>query len=277
MTDKLTDEHRYYGDVFTYVDEEGNARISAPAESHRAVSLQQSEAYRKLAEGRKHTFFWNGMERLDYVIESLTFAQCGYLLVLASYMNYDGMLVKSEKNTEPMTTADMKKVLKLTRKQSTFYDFLNACIDYGIMAEHGGSYYVTRRFHFRGETGGERVVKTIITQLRDMYRDVSAHDIGLLYRMIPYVHRDSNILCSNPEERSSKRVAKLNRKQLAEVVGVTPYVISTSVNRMVYDGKSVFAKVTTATDGTFYMLNPKVFRRAERDYDETTKGIFGLD
>ncbi|MDT9150900.1 hypothetical protein RSW37_24530, partial [Escherichia coli] len=73
-----------------------------------------------------------------------------------------------------MTTADMQKALKLTRKQSTFYDFLNACLDYGIMAEHDGSYYVTRRFHFRGETGGERVVKTIITQLRDMYRDVSA-------------------------------------------------------------------------------------------------------
>jgi hypothetical protein len=110
-----------------------------------------------------------------------------------------------------------------------------------------------------------------------MYKEVSAHDVGLLYRLIPFVHVDSNILCENPNEKNANAVVKFNRKTLAEAIGVTPQVISRATSRMIYEGKSVFAKVTTATDGTFYMLNPLIFRRSDRnDYDPTTKVIFGL-
>lgn len=250
---------------------------------YRVKSLEQEEAERRYAQqggkGRKETFFFNGMERLDYVIEALTTAQCGYLLVLSSYIDFDGLIIRSENDKSPMSTADMQRVLRLSgTKQSSFYDFLDACLSHGIITDSGdGRFYVTRRFHFRGKTEGERVVKTIIAKLREMYTEVSAHDIGLLYRMIPYIHVDSNILCANPEEKSPKHVRKLNRKQLAEVADVSPALISRATGRMTYRGKSVFAKISTATDGTYYMLNPEVFKRNDREYNVTERTIFGLD
>lgn len=243
-------------------------------------SLEQAEAQRRFAqqngEGRKETFFFNGMDRLDYVIEALTTAQCGYLLVLSSYIDFDGLIIRSENDKEPMSTADMQNVLNV--KQSSFYDFLDACQSYGIISDKGdGRFYVTRQFHFRGKTEGERVVKTIIAKLREMYKEVSAHDIGLLYRLIPYIHVESNVLCANPEERSPKHVRKFNRKELAEAVDVSPALVSRATGRMIYRGKSVFAKITTATDGTYYMLNPEIFRRSEREYNVTERTIFGLE
>lgn len=244
--------------------------------------LAQREAGRRIMrqnrEGRKDSFFFSVMERMNYVTSVLTPAQCGYLLVLTSHVDFEGLLIRSEKDTAPMTQALMQKTLKLSdTKRSTFTDFLDVCLNNGIIKREGDDYYVEKGFHFRGKTKGERVVRTYITQLREMYKEVSAHDIGLLYRLIPFIHVDTNILCTNPNEKDARSVVKFNRKTLAEAIGVTPQVISRATSRMIYDGKSVFAKVTTATDGTFYMLNPSIFRRSDRDdYDETTKGIFGL-
>src|SRR5690625_1289579 len=244
---------------------------------------KSDEAYRNIksydGEGRQEAFFFNRMNNLDYAMASLTTSQCGFLLVLSSYIDYDGLLINSENNKEPMSTADMQRVLRITKtRQSSFYDFLNACIDNGIIRDNkDGRYYVNRDYHFRGSTNGDRVVMTIISKLREMYSEVSAHDIGLLYRLIPYIHVDTNMLCANPEEKIPKYVRKFNRKELAEAAGVSPALISRATGRMVYRGKSVFARVTTATDGTFYMLNPQVIRRADVDYDVTVRSIFGLD
>jgi hypothetical protein len=245
-------------------------------------SVAQRETRRRIAkqkgEGRKESFFFSVIERMYYVANALTPAQCGYLLVLTSHVNFDGLLVRSEKDSTPLTPTEMQKALNLTKsKRSTFTDFLDACLNHGIIKRNEDGYYIEKGFHFRGRTEGERVVRTYITQLREMYKEVSAHDVGLLYRIIPFIHVDSNILCENPNEKDARSVVKFNRKSLAEAIGVTPQVISRATSRMIYDGKSVFAKVTTATDGTFYMLNPSIFRRSDRDdYDATTKGIFGL-
>jgi hypothetical protein len=245
-------------------------------------SVAQREARLRYAkqkgEGRKESFFFSVIERMHYVANALTPAQCGYLLVLTSHVNFDGLLVRSEKDSTPLTPTEMQKALNLTKsKRSTFTDFLDACLNHGIIKRNEDGYYIEKGFHFRGRTEGERVVRTYITQLREMYKEVSAHDVGLLYRIIPFIHVDSNILCENPNEKDARSVVKFNRKSLAEAIGVTPQVISRATSRMIYDGKSVFAKVTTATDGTFYMLNPSIFRRSDRDdYDATTKGIFGL-
>jgi hypothetical protein len=245
-------------------------------------SVAQRETRRRIGkqkgEGRKESFFFSVIERMHYVASSLTPAQCGYLLVLTSHVNWDGLLVRSEKDSTPLTPSDMQKALKLTdTKRSTFTDFLDACLSYGIIKRESNGYYIERGLHFRGKTEGERVVRTYITQLREMYKEVSAHDVGLLYRLIPFIHVDTNILCANPNEKDARSVVKFNRKTLAEAIGVTPQVISRATSRMIYDGKSVFAKVTTATDGTFYMLNPSIFRRSDRDdYDATTRMIFGI-
>ena len=266
-----------------YNEETGQNLLIVDSETHYVGSYAQQEAQRRFAiqseGGRKESFFFNGMERLDYVIEALTTAQCGYLLVLSSYIDFDGLIIRSEKDKTPMSTTDMQRVLRLTgTKQSTFYDFMDACAAHGIITESDdGRFYVTRQFHFRGKTAGDRVVKTIIAKLREMYTEVSAHDIGILYRMIPYIHIDSNMLCVNPEEKSPKHVRKLNRKQLAEVADVSPALISRATGRMTYRGKSVFAKITTATDGTYYMLNPEIFKRNDREYNVTERTIFGLD
>ena len=242
-------------------------------------SVEQRETRRRImaqkGAGRSESFVWSRLDGMPYVIESLSTAQCGHLLMLSTYVDYDGLLIRNENDITPMNSADMRKLLRLS--DSTFYDFMKACSDCGIISEIDGRYYINGDYHFKGKTAGDRVAKTVNTRLREWYRELGAHNLGILYRLIPYINVETNMLCANPEEKNPKYIKKLNRKELAEVVDVNPAVISRAVGRMIYKGVSVFAKITTATDGTFYMINPKVISRNDRNYDTTVKAIFGIE
>lgn len=247
-------------------------------------SVEGREIRRRIAkqkgEGRKEGFTFNVMENIAYVSDVLTSAQCGYLLVLSTYIKYGGLIVNSERDNSPMSQTDMLAALKLKETQrSTLTDFLSACANYGFITRTDEGYSISSGFHFKGNNvNNDNVVRSYITKLREMASVHKPEEVGFLYKLIPYIHKTSNMLCENPNELSSSKVTKLNRKQLAEVTGVNVSYVSRATRTMIYNGKSVFAKITTATDGTFYMLNPSIFRRADRyDYDETTRGIFGID
>lgn len=250
---------------------------------YRLTSVEQEIVGKRIAaqkrEGRKEKFVFNVMDNVPYVSEALTSAQCGYLLVISTFINFDGLIVTSERDGEPMTRADMVQALGLRDTQrSTLSEFLSACFDYGIMTEKDGGYYINNGFHMRGKTDNPNVVRSIIVRLREMAKVNKPEHIGLLYKLIPYISKYSNILCENPNEEIPSKRVKLNRKRIAEITGVADSYITRITRTMIYREKSVFAKVTTATDGTFYMLNPTIFRRADRtDYDDTTRDIFGID
>lgn len=228
--------------------------------------------------GRSASFVFNVMDNMGYVGNVLTSAQCGYLLVLSTYINYDGLLVTSERGN-PMTRADMLTALKLRESQrSTLSDFLTTCINYGIIREEYDGFAISSGFHFRGKMEEVNVAQSVITKLREMASENKPEHLGFIYKLIPYINKYSNSICANPNEQIPSRRQKLNRKQVAEVTGVSPTQVSRIISTMTYEGKSVFAKVSTATEGTFYMLNPTIFRRAIiKDYDNFTRDIFGID
>jgi hypothetical protein len=246
-----------------------------------ARSLAQLDGIkkRKQAEARsdESPYMLNAMKRLNFVIDTLTPAQCGYLLMLACHMNYEGTVVKSRNDQTPMNRADMKKALKLTKKRSTFSEFFSACLNHGIITElDGGAFRIASLFHFRGNADGEAVVKAYMQRVKEVYRKVKPEDIGLIYRMLPYVHRTTNALCANPDEVVPGSIRKFNRKELADTIGVTPQFISQKVKTMKFDGQPVFAKVTPGDGASFYMLNPSVFYRGKGAPDDTLLTLFGI-
>jgi hypothetical protein len=276
-----TPEHRYYSGVFSYVDENGEARISAPAATHKVVSLRQAEAYKaeleaeKWRSGSQGDFTFAAMRELHEVYETLTTAQCGYLLLLQCYVNYDdGTLVNADKAKTPMKTSDMMKALQLERKRSTFYNFLNACVDNGIIIEKDdGTYAVNQRYHFRGVTDNPFVIKSYTAKVKRVYKEVKAADLGLIYRMLPLVHYETNALCANPFETVPEQIRFLNRKELAEAIGVDPQTISKRLPKITFDGEYVIARVRIG-DVERYMFNPWVFYRKSTAPDKTLRALF---
>lgn len=241
----------------------------------------QDAGYRQLKakqsrEGRALEFTNTDMRHLHEVYSVLTTAQCGYLMLLQCYVNYDtGVIVDAKKHA--MSTADMRNVLQLTGgKESTFYDFLGACLDNGILTHADGEYAVNKRYHFKGSLNNTFAVKSYTTKIKRVYREVKAVDIGLIYRMLPYVHMSTNALCDNPFERDPLKVRWLNRKELAEAIGVAPETLGRRLPKMTFDGVFVVARIKVGKEPERYTMNPSVFYRQDKAPEETLLQMFNV-
>jgi hypothetical protein len=242
----------------------------------------QDAAYRHMkenetaSEGRKIDFTAANMRNLHEVYDVLTTAQCGYLMRLQCNVSYDGgTLVNSDKT--PMSKRDMMKALQLDRKRQTFYDFFRACEAHDIIREgEGGNYNVNERYHFKGAFDDTYVVKSYTAKIKRVYREVKAADIGLIYRMLPFVHYETNALCANPFEVNPRLIRWFSRKELADAIGVDPATLGRRLPNMKFDGEYVVARIKVGSEPERYTFNPSVFYRRGVAPDNTLQAMFNV-
>ncbi|MED3649964.1 hypothetical protein [Heyndrickxia sporothermodurans] len=235
----------------------------------------QDRAFIQRQQGRHADFTASNMRNLHEVYDVLTAAQCGYLMLLQCYVSYDGgTLVKSDKT--PMTKRDMKTLLQLDKKPRTFYDFYKACVDNGIILENNGTYAVNERYHFKGAFDDQFVIKSYTTKIKRVYREVKATDIGLIYRMLPFVHMETNALCENPFEKDPTKISWFSRKELAEAIGVNADTIGRRLPKMTFDGEYVVARIRVGNEPERYTFNPRVFYRQNKAPDSTLQSLFNV-
>lgn len=246
---------------------------------YRLRHRNQDEAFKRKGntDGRKHDFTASSMRNLHEVYNVLTTAQCGYLMLLQCFVGWDGgVLVNSDKT--PMTKAQMRARLQLDKKPRTFYDFYNACVAHDIIIEDhsAGTFAVNERYHFRGNFDNQFVVKSYTAKIKRVYREVKAADIGLIYRMLPYVHMETNALCANPFEKNPKAISWFNRKELAEAIGVNPDTLGRRLPGMKFDGEYVVARIRVGSEPERYAFNPSVFYRQNKAPDNTLQAMFSV-
>jgi hypothetical protein len=248
---------------------------------YRLVNVKQAEAYAKIKRdeearmrGRSCDFTFSVMDALHEVTSVLTNAQCGYMLVLQGYTDYKGRIVKTDHKTL-MKPSDMAEVLGLANKRSTFYDFLSKVIDNEIMIVKDDIYSINQRYHFRGPMNGRMAVQAFTQNIRKAYLENKPEDLGLFYRMLPFVNVKYNTLCHNPDERIVSEVKPLKAKELAEICGIKPATLSRRFREWSFNDRYILAKVTIG-HRTQYMFNPFIIYRGKDMSDDTAKGIFDI-
>lgn len=243
-------------------DEAGRIFVYTPVEVREARRRHFAKVRGRSAE----PFFWSVMKNVDYVVNALTPPQRGFLLLLASYIDYEGRIMRGGK---PMKSGAMREVLGASK--STYYDFLDACKNHGIMTQdEDGTYRISDGFHYRGKLRKDSVTRTAIMQLREMSDYLTANDIGILYALIPHINATTNVIASNPDETDIRRVDPLSQREIAERIGISVPAFSRAMKRMRFrDDSPMFAKYETAdTKGVF--VNPLLF---VRNLDEVDGGM----
>lgn len=248
---------------------------------HVITNRNQAEAYAKLKReeeaklrGRSHDFTFSVMDALHEVTSVLTNAQCGYLLVLQGYADYNGRLVCSDRATY-MRASNMAEALGLSDRRSTFYDFLSQATAHKIIRHEDGVYTINQRYHFRGPLNGRIAVQAFTQNIRKAFKENKPEDLGLIYRMLPFVNVRYNTLCHNPEERLVDAVKPLKAKELAEVCGISPATLSRRFREWTFNERYILAKVAIG-QRTQYMFNPFIINRGKDRNDSIAKGIFDI-
>jgi DNA-binding CsgD family transcriptional regulator len=233
----------------------------------------QDEAFKKRKEGREHDFTFTDMDNIPEVIGAIKDKHCGYLLYLQCFISYDdGRLVNPTKEKTPMTRRDIQNVVGL--KKTAFNEFFGDMVSNDIIIRNeSGNYSVNSAYHFKGSMGNANTIRSFTAKVRELYTGRNANKLGFVYKLLQYVHYETNTLCANPYEKDVARIRQLSKADIASLTGVSEKTVYSYLRNMKLGDEYVFAEIRSGKE-RFYKINPFIFYRKNGQPDATLREIF---
>ena len=210
-------------------------------------------------------------------IDSATMAR---LIYLATYLDYDGRLVRN-RNKEQITLNDLGKVMNLSN--TTTWDFLKRVSGKYVEVDEDGKLSMNRDFFMKGKISPcvDRFQQFYIMSVRDLYHRTNSRRhkmLGNVFRLLQYVNIEYNAICHNPLEAELDKIQFLTLNEFCEAVGFDTddrhrhrLVNTYKKIRFVIDGKEeVFCSFVTSgadLDTAKIYINPNVLYKGHR-WDE---------
>lgn len=243
------------------------------SKEHYVRSRKQDVAYRRIVErqGRSPGFTFTDMENIKEVINKIKDKHCGYLLYLQCFINYNGQLVNESNNV--MNKDNIQEILGLSR--AAFIDFFSNMLKNKIIYEVDGIFYINEKYHFKGRTTNTNVIKSFTFKVKKLYNKRRANDLGFLYKLLPFIHYETNTICKNPYEVDVGKIVYSPKKEIAEITGENEKTVYNRLRRMKIGKEFVFAEVRSGRE-RFYKVNPFIFYRKSGEPDATLREIFLL-
>lgn len=242
-------------------------------------SYEERERKRKYAykQNDKRHFTFSHMENMREVTKSLPNKYCGYALMLQPYIQYKTNLIATNgRSPEPMGVKQIAKVLDVQPR--TAKTAIQKLKEFGVLDETEEGYYkMNERYHFRNKSQGDvdKLVKTFSTTLKKL--NLKPADLGVIYKLLPYVHFETNLVCKNPFEVNPKKVEFYNKKELGELIGLSRSKASEVIAELTKAGVIVEirrkASLIEEAHGdrreTVIALNPSIISRLQGEHGNT--------
>lgn len=260
------------GEKGFFVNEIDAERLNFTTEKQRKANKKRLEK----EHNRNNVKFTNtNINEIDYICENLTNAQIGYLMILQCYISYEGTLVHSQKNHTPLKTGDIKKVLGLVDKDSSYKDFRKKCLNAGILIYDGQekTYSINEKFIFKGafKDMGIDVVSMVTKEIKNGLKEAKPEELAMIFKLQKFVNFNTMALVKNPNETNSDKLEFMKQKDLAQFLGVSPSHLSRKLYQIVVNNEYIIAKIKVGKEPTKFMLNPTVFFRG--DYTAVQKEV----
>ncbi|MFE4435854.1 hypothetical protein [Peribacillus butanolivorans] len=152
--------------------------------------------------------------------------------------------------------------------------FTKALEENEILEKIDGKYRINPAYHFGGMAKERKVIKLFTTTLKLLAEVIKPAELGFLYKLLPYVHFDTNMICTNPHEGQPELIQYLNEKAISELLNKDYKEVKTLLRKLRKAG--VLAKTTGKDDerNNFHHLNPYIFYRKSGRPNDTLNGIF---
>jgi hypothetical protein len=244
------------------VDEHGQIHADDIVSYRTKRQVDSHGKYRQgLERGKGHSFTFTNMDGIKEVICSLDSNYCGYLLFLQCFIDYEGVLINGQKQKVPMRKVDIAKALGL--KEQAFGYFFKAMTDNNILLRDGEVFRINKKFHWKGSAKVEHFVKTFTTEVKGLYNIMKPKDLGFIYKLLPYVHLATNLLCENPHEQNVSKIIPLNKAVIAKLTGIDESTVYRKLQKLKLDNMYVFAEVSKGRIDNKYKINPNIFYRQD--------------
>lgn len=193
--------------------------------------FEEQKKFKEIQLGYKDygNFSWLIFKYCEELFPNMKLGHLTRLLYLSTFITYDGILKTCDKVY--MTKANMNNVLKLSTKQ--FYEFYNEMITNNIIIEdkEKDCLFINTDFFFKGNINDKNKYNNLVRlnhdSIRKLYENtpVSKHKtLAYVFKLIPYINKEYNILCENPLEEDINRLIILNKT--SDIAKICNYSVS---------------------------------------------------
>lgn len=212
-------------------------------------------------------FVWllyNTNQVLDWGIKDEDIAK---LIFISTYMNYDNRLMSSPDRV--MNDRSMRELLKVSDR--TFERFIKSITDANILfVDNKGCYCLNEEMFLRGKLENKdydhsvSIMKLYANGIRKLYQNAKIYDhrlLAYLFRAIPFVNINYNMLCHNPEQSVLKLIKPMLFSEFCEKIGYSidnERRLKNKLKKLRINGSPVFNFVEN-DDGRFCYINPYVY------------------
>lgn len=245
------------------------------------ITDKQKESYIKKQQNRKTqndygAFTWFLYNRADEIFPNLKQSNITRIMFIATYLNYDGYLSFDNKRANIINKKNMNEVLKLSSKE--FYRFYNEMIEQKIFLEKDDKIYLNKKIFTKGET---KKLSTDYTRIcangvRALYEQVKPKQhkiLAYIFKLLPYVNYQYNIVCKNPFENEQDLVKPYTFQDICDFFGIerrnsTKFrndLLRFGINKKPIIGLVKINNFTLNKIVEYIFINPKVYYRG-KDY-----------
>ena len=186
------------------------------------LKRREEKAYYKRLVGKElGHFYWIFA---DNAFSDLTPQTVAKLVMLCTYLNYNGRFQRSEKTT--IKKNDLQKILAISKQ--AVYDFWREVKGRYIIERDGNLYISDKANIFRGklpktqEPEVTHYQKAYINAIRKLYNVTSIRkhkQLGYVFKLLPYINLEYNIFCKDPFIKEIDDIMPLSVIDLCNLIG----------------------------------------------------------
>lgn len=206
-----------------------------------------------------------------------------YMIKMATNLNYNDKYIYLGNKNDPnriivKKDKDLMKVLDITGKR-TYTDIRNALLDSKVLGKDDIGYFINPKMAVNGDVktkGG--YIRVMINGFNELYASDKIA-LGYFIDLIPYINKEHNVICHNPDEKNIERVVPMTISEIADVVNVPQKNSVRLKNKLIklsLDNKDVFAMISRQTIN-FFIINPSLLYGGSGKHIEGIKNIFKIE
>lgn len=230
----------------------------------------QKKGYKKKVELGKHfkdnygSFYFDFYLKIEKILEPQLLVRTLYL---CSYLDYNNNLII--KKDRLIYKRDLPRILRLSNKQSDRTK--DELIDKNILIiNEDESLSINKKYFRRGDIMREEAIESVRIfdeAIRELYERCTPREhkkLALLYKLLPYINNNWNIVCKNVHEENKELIIPYQLKEIAELLGeknVTRF--KNNLLKLTVNGQPV-VMIQLVLNKSRILINPKVYYKGTR-------------
>ena len=226
----------------------------------------------KLCKNNNKKFIWVLYDGLCEYYPDIKPQNITRLIYIVTYLNYDGYLMND--NHIYMDKKNLYKKLNISRQEAD--RFYKDMITNNIFVQHNNRIYVndncfSKGYIHKSSKYKRSITKIYIDHIRNIYTncEVSSHKhLGYIFKIMPYVHVQYNIVCKNPHEKTYSKIIPLSLDDFCEIIHYSKTkknrVVQELISRFRINGQPILNYVAMNNKTKCIFIHPNVYYAGEK-------------